>query len=277
MKLDISMPNESNATDTGAMQKVMDSDESKMSKKQIVGMVILCLVALAGVLFGIYGMNSQNEQIAQLTTRVEDAEEKVTKLETNKVKITDSDGGTTIITDLNDDASKVGDSVSMRQNPVVRSSDSDEEYSFTLNSTVDNELDANNIFVRIKEGDVTECTVGHREYTGTGAGYTVSKIDNCDITGLNGKVYKVIGFWAGQMKTNENIGFIMQDGTVQYFDFNNAVSNNDYSVKTAKIDGFVVDAFDVGVGPTESSVGGYVTTVFILSDGSIVKYSEAML
>ena len=108
-------------------------------------------------------------------------------------------------------------------------------------------------------------------------GYTIKDGRECNITGLNGKIYKVVDFWAGHMKMNENIGFIMQDGTVQYFDFNNAVANNDFSVKKLNINGFVIDAFDMGIGSTESPIGGYVATIFVLSDGSNIKYTESML
>ena len=76
-------------------------EKNKMSKKQIVGLVVLSLIAIGGVLFGVYGMNSQNDQIAQLTIRATDAEGKVAQLETEKITITDPDGGTTEITEMN--------------------------------------------------------------------------------------------------------------------------------------------------------------------------------
>lgn len=76
-----------------------NSEKTKMSKKQIVGLVVLSLIALGGVLFGIYGMNSQNEQVAELKARAETAEGKVAELETEKVTITDPDSGTIEIVD----------------------------------------------------------------------------------------------------------------------------------------------------------------------------------
>jgi len=56
-------------------------EKSKMSKKQIIGLVVLSLIAIGGVLFGIYGMNSQNEQIAELKAQVTEAEEEAEELE----------------------------------------------------------------------------------------------------------------------------------------------------------------------------------------------------
>lgn len=71
----------------------MDDEKTKMSKKQIVGLVVLSMIAIAGVLFGVYGMSSQQEKISELTVRAEDAEGKVAKLiETEKVTIEQPDG-----------------------------------------------------------------------------------------------------------------------------------------------------------------------------------------
>ena len=92
-------PTQENVMAQGTASGDSTGEKSKMSKKQIIGLVVLSLIAIGGVLFGIYGMNSQNEQIAQLTVRATDAEGKVAQLETNQITIVDSDGGTTEITD----------------------------------------------------------------------------------------------------------------------------------------------------------------------------------
>lgn len=61
-------------TDDGGGKDKTDDEKTKMSKKQIIGLVVLSLIALGGVLFGVYGMNSQNDKIAELTTRATEAE-----------------------------------------------------------------------------------------------------------------------------------------------------------------------------------------------------------
>ena len=61
--------------------KVADGEKSKMSKKQIIGLVVLSLIAIGGVLFGIYGMNSQNDKIAELKGQVSSANEELAKLD----------------------------------------------------------------------------------------------------------------------------------------------------------------------------------------------------
>ena len=66
-------------------------EKSKMSKKQIIGLVVLSLIAIGGVLFGIYGMNSQNDQIAELKARATDAEKKVATLEAEEMTVEELD------------------------------------------------------------------------------------------------------------------------------------------------------------------------------------------
>ena len=70
----------------------------------------------------------------------------------------------------------------------------------------------------------------------------------------------------------------MTDGRVKYFSLYNAVENNDYSIRgDVKIDGRVTDVAEIRVSPTEAPVGGYGSSVFVLDDGSFVKFDESML
>ena len=75
---------EASTQEGAAVQEVpneqSNSEKTKMSKKQIIGLAVLSLIAVGGVLFGIYGMNSQSEHIAELTTKMERAEKKVKEL-----------------------------------------------------------------------------------------------------------------------------------------------------------------------------------------------------
>lgn len=272
------METATNVTMTSAPDNIMaqnpnNKKKDKMSKKQIVGLVVLSLIAVGGVLFGVYGMNSQNSQIEELKVRATNAEGKVAELETEKITVTEPSGVTTEITD----SAKVSNS----RTPVIISKDSGEEYSFNFEATVNGHSDANNIMITVKEGEVTYCSIGKKQYTqtngGDSPGYSISEVSSCTINGLSGKIYKVIDFWSGQMKMDDNIGFILEDGTVEYFKFSDAIANSNINVKKLNINGSVVDAFDVGINPTTSPVGGYVSTIFVLADGSYVKYDESML
>lgn len=238
-----------------------EAEKTKMSKKQVIGLVVLSLIAVGGVLFGIYGMNSQNEQIAQLTVRATDAEGKVAELETDKITIAGPDG-TTEITD--------SAAVLNFQNPVIKSNDPGLKYSLGMKSSnVPEGSSGKYIIINVDEGRNISCTkwlIGD-SYEG-----------DCAVSGLSGEVYKIVEFGEGQENSGNSIGFIMTDGTVQYFPLWEAVLNDDYSIRgTANIDGYVVDALDIAVSPTDSPVGGYGSTVFVLSDGSYVKYDKSIV
>lgn len=238
-----------------------EAEKTKMSKKQVIGLVVLSLIAVGGVLFGIYGMNSQNEQIAQLTVRATDAEGKVAELETEKEAAVEPE-----------ETMEIVDSAAVLnfRNPVIKSNNSSEKYSLGLKSSnVPEGSSGKYIMINVDEGRNINCTkwlIGG-SYDG-----------DCVVSGLNGEIYKIVEFGEGQENSGNSIGFIMTDGTVQYFSLWEAVLNDDYNIRgTANIDGYVVDALDIAVGPTDSPVGGYGSTVFVLSDGSYVKYDKSMV
>lgn len=254
----------------GTLGGQSDDEKTKMSKKQIIGMVVLSLIAIGGVLFGVYGMNSQNEQIAQLTVRATDAEGKVAQLETGKITITNSDGSTTEITD----------SATMRQNPVIVSDDSSVGYRIRFDSpTVYGNAEANSIEITVENGEVVGCSINRKQNSSDDSyvGFTSTKLSDCNIVGVSGKIYKVVDFWSGQMMTDDNIGFILEDGTVEYFKFSDAIADNNISVKKLDIGGFVVDAFDVDVSDKNPPYGGGISTIFILGNGTFVRFNDSML
>lgn len=237
----------------------------KKGKGAVLSMILLGILAVGGISFGIWEFYSAGRQKEGLNTQINALKQENNELLDKLNEITDISNSTNT------------NPTRMEQNPIILSDDPNEEYSFSLDSKVYVESGADNILIRIQDGEITNCSVGRREYMGTNGGYAVTELNDCRVTGLTGKIYKVVEIWAGHMNIDENIGFIMQDGTVQYFNFNNAVANNDYSVKELNIDGFVVDAFNIAVGQVGYSASGYSTTAFVLSDGSIIKYDESML
>ena len=79
------------------------------------------------------------------------------------------------------------------------------------------------------------------------------------------------------------LAFIMEDGSVSYVKSQDLVDNavNDTATQvqgTLKINGTVIDAEHAHAMPKGSEgIGAYVTTFFILSDGTYVKYSDSLL
>ena len=236
--------------------------KEKMSKKQIFGFVVLSIIAVGGVLFGIFGMNSQNEQIAQLTVRATDAEGKVAQLETGKITITEPDGGTTEITD----------SISNYQNPVISG---DESASYDVNYSIrvyirENESNDNDMQFYVRDGKLTECYI-----TGMQGG-------DCNVNDAPDGIYKMATIYEGNGMGSEKIGFLMKDGTVWYAPIYEETGEvgllnvkKDMVARKANIDGFVKDIMRINYC---SMVTKYcnASTVFVKSDNSVEKYDESM-
>lgn len=75
--------------------------KSRMSKGQIIGMVILTIVALAGVAFGVFGMMEKDKAEKNLAIKITEAGGKVTEMVTDKITSVDENGTVTEITDTN--------------------------------------------------------------------------------------------------------------------------------------------------------------------------------
>lgn len=100
-------------------------------------------------------------------------------------------------------------------------------------------------------------------------------VKECDLGDLGGKIYKVASFGSTQ-EYDPYIGFIMTDGTVKYFSFYDVMNDGSYSIKKLDLDGKVVDIVKITSG-RNGTVGGYITNVFVLKDGSVVRFDESMV
>ena len=64
----------------------------------------------------------------------------------------------------------------------------------------------------------------------------------------------------------------MEDGTVQYVTTTELIDSEEVTVKKLDIDGFVVDIVYANVMEKDAVVGGYGTTLFVLSNGSTINF-----
>ena len=243
-------------------QNMMAAGTPKKSNKgMILGMVFLAILAIAGIGFGVWTMLDSNTQKEQLNSQIT-----TLKAQNNELldKISDSTEDETIEIETEDNSA----------NPVLVSKNSEEEFTIRFQSSNFIEKAGSNVVdIAVKNGEITECQLGKKDSDGE------AKVKDCNVTGINGKIFDVIEFGSGQDSGLFQIGFIMADGTVKYLDtLYNLAENNDFSVKgTVKIDGFVTNTVGVSVADIVRGYGGYHTTVFILKDGSYVKFDESML
>ena len=259
--------------DTTTTMPVMDSGKQKTGKGWKFATVIASVVAVCGIGFGVYGMiqsSQKDNQISNLKIQIEDSDGKIATLETDEIKI--SDDSQTITID---------DSIIKKQNPIISATNSDEdEYIrvFTISNSFHifdyNTGNSYSLNISLRDGDIASCGL----YSVSGSSSTLKH--GCDISGIAGKIYK-IGYLAHGQMGNPPVVFVMQDGTVYYFELDDALETTEISVKQLNTGGFVTDIIDeIGVfvkrkGAAENEGGsGYVTSALVYSDGTYMSYES---
>ena len=152
------------------------------------------------------------------------------------------------------------DAVNVFQNPIIKSEALNG--STLLEEFVVKTDEEHHLYIGVKNGKIDSCYVDNAR---------------CEITSLDGNIYKVIEFGRGLDSSITYIGFIMEDGTINYFRFGyDNVSDSSYVANNKlKIDGFVVDGLNIHV--PQENYGGYPSTVFVLKDGNYSQFNESML
>ena len=257
---------EQNATTTSTMGGGKKND----GKGWKIATAIASVVALCGIGFGIYGMVrglQKDNQISDMKFQVEDSNGKITTLETEKIETTDENSTTVTISD----------SVLGYRNQILTSSESSKSYSIHFQSSV--YLPKNTLLsIVLKDGAISQCNIGMREESGA-INYVGANgfVRECEISGISKKIYNIVEFGEGQSSSSSNVGFIMEDGTIQYFSLEDALGNLNFNAeKTLKIDGYVTSTIDVSVTVLPQG-GSYGQTMFILNDGSYIGFTQSML
>lgn len=234
-----------------------ETEPKKPSKVTLILAIIFAVLAVGGIGFGIWAVLDGNVQKEQLQLQIANLDKQNSEL---KEELEKSSGG---------------DDSEVLKNPVIKAKTS-EEYHIRFESSLISVGEINIISVEIKDGNIESCELGKR--TTNEVSYTTSKISNCNITGLDGGIFDVVEFGSGQDINLRRIGFIMTDGTVKYtLPFYDAIKSNDFGVKgSINIDGHVNNAVNISINDTVSGYG-YSSTIFVLGDGSYVKFEDSML
>ncbi len=229
----------------------MFENTPKKSNGMLIGLILCLILAIGGIGFGVWAMMDGNQQKEQLNQQIS-----TLKKQNSELMDKTSDGGNSV-----DDNSVSKGSV----NPVIQNQDSEilDRVSFV---SVGNPR----IRIVLDKGDLFGCSL-ESDKDGDGSW----DIEECSLGDLGGKVYKVASF-GGTQEYDPYIGFIMADGTVKYFSFYDAMNNNGYTLKTLNLDGKVVDIVKITSGQNGATAGGYITNVFVLNDGTVVRFDESM-
>ena len=232
--------------------------EKKSSKGMIAGLIILAVVAVAGIAFGVFELmqvSEKDSQIAHLNQQVTNCANANNNGTSEKIEVTCPDGTEVEVDNY------------VLKNPVIDRSDLSIRYSTDVISFGPEKKTAT-LNIVVNNGKVNHCS-----YSGNNG--------DCSVAGLDGSIYKIVDIYEGNGPGSEKIGFLMEDGSVWYSYLYNRVENTvewkeEFAVKKVNIDGFVKDIVPVGVYDGNVNGYGYASTIFVLNDNSIVKYDESM-
>lgn len=168
-------------------------------------------------------------------------------------------------------------------NPVYAALDP-EQYSIIFTSSDYKKTDnlGYALSINIRNGDVFSCNVKNVYYnlsTGLAEGkpFFGDIYNNCEITGVTGKVSKVFEIKNAKDNTNNVLAFLLEDGTIDYLPLRSSLESMSFAIKgKVKVDGFVIDAANIWFFD-DREIEGYETTLFTLSDGSYVRFRKSML
>ena len=227
-------------------------DKPKINKGVIVGMVCLVLLAVGGIGFGVWAMMDGNAQKEQLNSQIDTLKQQNSELQDKA--------------NISGDIAPSGDVSEGDVNPIIQNQDPEimDRVSFV---SVGNPR----IRVILDKGDLSECFFESDEDRNNSW-----DLKECDLGDLGGKVYKVVSF-GGTQELDPYIGFIMTDGTVKYLSFYDVINSGDYTLKTLVLDGKVIDIVKIISGQKGATAGGYITNVFVLNDGAVVRFDESMV
>lgn len=217
--------------------------QQKSGKGLKIATALMTVIAFCGVGFGVFGMIQSQKKDDKDTTTV-----------------------TTTNTDIDD-----------KKNPVI-STTTPISYSMGFTSGVISSSEENtelSLGLIVKNGEVSECTISSVDYNDGPLTYRF--LNNCDINGITGKIYKVVEIGKGHDALDHSIAFIMEDGSVEYLSLNDALTKSDFNIEgKLKLDKFVIDAINIAVSE-DNVIGAGGSTIFVFSDGTYTEYDESML
>lgn len=230
--------------------------------------IVTSILAICGVGFGVYGMIKNNTTTkSESDFKVEIVDEDGQKSTIESEKITVADDGKTIT---------ISDNAAATKNFVIKNDDST-NYRLKASVSASSNNATYSVELSVADGEVIACTLMQYE-NGTNR-----YVKDCPVpTGFSGKISQIIDAGEGQ-SFFQTMAFIMEDGSVSYVKSQDLVDNavNDTATQvqgTLKINGAVIDVEHAHAMPKGSEgIGAYVTTFFILSDGTYVKYSDSLL
>ena len=229
---------------------VVIDKQKKNPNTMLIGIILLALFVSGGMGFGTWVM--MDGKVKQLNSQIAALEQ-----QNNELRDKINNSGNII-----NDGSISGDDI----NPIIQNQDSE-----ILDHVFFASAGNPRIRILLDKGDLFKCSLESDEDRDDGW-----DTKECDLGNLGGKVYKVTSF-GGTQEYDPYIGFIMVDGTVKYFSFYDAMNSGDYTLRTLALNGQVIDIVKITSGQKGATAGGYITSVFVLNDGTVMRFDESMV
>ena len=227
---------------------IIEDKPKNGNKMVIIAIVFAVLVALGGIGFGIFQMTAvskKDSEIKNLKTQISN------------------------LSNVSSEEAEDKEEAATLTLPIISSADGGYFINFTSSGASDTGV-LTTITSSIKDGKIASCSI----QTKTTSGEESAKED-CKISDLPGDIYKGIQVLHGQEVADAPILFLMTDGSVYYVLPSEFKDTKEVSVKSKlNISGPVADVVTVGTG--ENGAEGF-ETVFVLKDGTIIKYDESLL
>ncbi len=244
--------------ETPKKDNLFENAPKKRGKGMVIGLVICILLATAGIAFGVWTMMDSRKQKDALNEQISTLKTQNSEL-MNKLNITNATNSS--VTDTGNDYN----------NPIIKADNEEEIYSIGFESSYILGQDATRkIGIRIADGKIDSCTIFERQVDNSW-----QTVGQCGVNGLDGNIYKVIQLGEGQDGSGSMIGFITEDGKIAYcrlYDLENADSVD--IIGYLDLNKPIIDALEISVGAM--GAGGYDSTIFVLSDGSYIKFDKSM-
>ena len=229
---------------------VVFQDKPKKNLGMILGMVLLVILAVGGIVFGVWEMMDGNAQKEELNKQIDVLKEQNSKLLNQTSSTTKQNNGGS----------------SEQSNPIVVATDS-------ADYTIERSLP-------IKTNDSEDAKVVVKAFGGKVSCYVSGKVggafsDECSISGLPEEVYKIVSLYEDGDVVEKKVGFLMTDGSVWYADIYDSDGglNRNMEAKKLEINGSVKDVIEVWYTPNgEAPIDESLSTVFVLSDNSLMRY-----
>ncbi len=250
----------------------------KSGKGSKIALVLISILALAGIGFGVYGFffkkpeekPTENTANTELESELSNLKQKYSVLQ-NYVKELEASG-----TEVPEEAksavrSDVGNvlPIVIKQNGLINGGDYNYVFSNAAHQTLAGWLVIGN------DSKTVTFTSPNKEYLETN-NVTYDPIRGNNTITFDKEVADVyFGGW-GQMSGGESLFFLMKDGTVEYMPFIRALTNNDVR-SYGKIDGVdgVVKLQMASVSYADMP-GGHVTTLAVKNDGTFYDIAQIL-